>query len=159
MFNQYAVDVDPEMWYQFREHPNRRGEGGGGDKTFEVAAFLERMRSMLVLEEGDQLWLARATPRAWLEQGKKIGVRNAPSQFGTVAYEINSDVDHGKIAASVALPSRRPPRLVLLRLRHPKALPIKNAIVNGKAWTDFDPAKELIRLSGISGNVKVEAAY
>jgi hypothetical protein len=37
----------------FREHPNRAGDGGGGDKTFEVAAFLERFRAMLVLEDGD----------------------------------------------------------------------------------------------------------
>jgi hypothetical protein len=34
---------------------------------------------MLVMEEGDALWLARATPRAWLEQGKRIVVRNAPT--------------------------------------------------------------------------------
>ena len=81
MFNQYAVDVDPEKRYQFREHPNRTGEGNGGDKTFEVGAFLERMRSMLVLEEGNELWLARATPRTWLEQGKKIGVMGAAESF------------------------------------------------------------------------------
>ena len=29
------------------------------------AAFIERFRQMLVMEEGDGLWLARATPRAW----------------------------------------------------------------------------------------------
>jgi hypothetical protein len=57
------------------------------------------------------------------------------------------------------LPSRYPAKSVLLRLRHPKALPIKSVTVNGKAWTEFDPEKEVIRLSGISGNVKVEASY
>jgi hypothetical protein len=159
MFNQYAVDVDPQRRYQFREHPNRTGEGNGGDKTFEVAAFLERMRAMFVCEEGDCLWLARATPRAWLEQGKRIGVSDAPSRFGTVAYRIESDVDHGKIVARVDLPSRAVPAVVFLRLRHPQARPMKSVSVNGKPWSDFDPAKELIRLRSVSGSVQVEAEY
>ena len=47
---------------------------------------------MLVMEKGDVLWLARATPRAWLEQGKRIAVRNAPTDFGPVGYEIVSDM-------------------------------------------------------------------
>jgi len=158
-FNQYAVDIDPDKLYVFREHPNRAGDGGGGDKTFEVAAFLERMRSMFVLELEDQLWLARATPRAWLEHGKKISVSNAPTRFGTIAYEITSNVNSGKINAKIEMPSRNPARLTLLRLRHPKALPIKSVAVNGKTWTDFDPTKELIRLPQMTGSVHVEAVY
>ncbi len=147
MFNQYAVDVDPDQGYQFREHPNRAGEGNGGDKTFEVAAFLERMRAMLVCEEGDRLWLARATPRTWLEQGKKISVSQAPTWFGTVAYRIVSDVDHDKIDARFDLPSRSPPAVVLLRLRTPQARPLKRVAVNGQPWSDFDPTQEYIRAS------------
>ena len=81
--------------------------------------FMENFRNLLVMEDGDRLRLARATPRAWLEQGKKITVRDAPTYFGTVAYEIVSDVDHGKIVATVEMPSRRPPKEILLRLRHP----------------------------------------
>jgi hypothetical protein len=72
---------------------------------------------MLVMEIGENLWLARATPRAWLEQGKTIGVRNSPTYFGTVAYEIVSDVDNGKIGATVEMPLRKAPKEVLLRLR------------------------------------------
>ena len=73
--NQYAVILLPDDGYIFREHTI----GGPPDKIFEEAAFLERFRNMLVMEEGDSLWLARATPRAWLEQGKKISVKNAPT--------------------------------------------------------------------------------
>ncbi len=58
--------------------------------------FMENFRDMLVMEEGKSLWIARATPRVWLEQGKKIAVRNAPTYFGPLAYEIVSDVDHGQ---------------------------------------------------------------
>ena len=80
--NQYAVQILPEAGYVFREHTT----GGPPDKIFEEAAFVERFRNMLVMEEDGNLWLARATPRAWLEQGKRIAVAAAPSCFGTVAY-------------------------------------------------------------------------
>src|SRR6185436_2505365 len=69
-FNQYAVDIMPGE-YTFREHT----VGGPPDKLFEEACFIERFREMLVMEDGDMLWLARATPREWLEDGKKIAVR------------------------------------------------------------------------------------
>ena len=114
---------------------------------------------MLVMEEGDTLWLARATPRAWLEQGKKIAVHGAPTDFGTLAYQIVSDADHGKITATVQMPSRNPPQAVLLRLRSPQAATIKSVAVNGRPWTDFEPAKELIRLHGLQGAIEVEATY
>ncbi len=159
MINQYAVDIDPHKGYVFREHPNRAGNGGGGDKTFEVAAFLERFRAMLLLEDGDRLWLARGTPRRWLEQGKKIGVRNAPTRFGTAVYQIASDADHGGIRATLDVPARHPPKQILLRLRHPRAPPIRSVAVNGRPWSDFDPGKETISLSGLQGTVTVEVRY
>jgi hypothetical protein len=121
--------------------------------------FIENFRNMLVMEDGQSLWIARATPRAWLEGGKKISVKNAPTYFGTLAYEIDSDAENGKIAATVEMPSRNPPKSVLVRFRHPKSLPIKSATVNGAAWSDFDAQKEVILLHDVSGTVKLEAAY
>ncbi|MBP7933680.1 MAG: hypothetical protein KA354_03430 [Phycisphaerae bacterium] len=159
MFNQYAADVDPQKAYQFREHPNRAGEGNGGDKTFEVGAFLERLRSMFVMEDRGGLWLARATPRTWLQQGKRIAVKNAPSRFGTIAFEIVSDVDHGRIRATIDLKARAQPSPILLRLRHPTAAPLRAVEVNGRPHTAFDPSPEVIRLEGLNGAAKVEAFY
>jgi hypothetical protein len=121
--------------------------------------FMENFRNLLVMEDGESLWLARATPRAWLEQGKKISVKNAPTYFGTAAYEIVSDLDRGTITATIEIPSRKPPHTVLLRLRHPQQKPIKHVTVNGKAWSNFDPAKEVVRLRDLRGPVKVVAAY
>ena len=121
--------------------------------------FLENFRNLLVMEDGESLWVARATPRVWLEQGKKIAVRNSPTYFGTLAYEIISDVDNGKIFATIEMPSRKPPHTVHLRLRHPKTVPIKGATVNGKPWTDFNPVKEIVCLHDVRGSVKVEAVY
>jgi len=51
------------------------------------------------------LWLARRTPPAWLEQGRMISVKNARTHFGPTAYEIASDVDHGRIVARQSLVS------------------------------------------------------
>ena len=53
----------------------------------------------------------------------------------------------------------RPPQTVLVRFRHPERKPIKSVTVNGEAWSDFDPAKEVVRLHDVQGSVKVEAAY
>jgi hypothetical protein len=158
-FNQYAADVDPEKGYQFREHPNRTGEGNGGDKTFEVAAFLERMRAMFVMEDNDRLWLARATPRAWLAQGKRISVKNAPTRFGIVGYEIVSDVQKNTITATVELPARSAPQSLLLRLRHPQAAPLRSVEVNGEIWSNFEKDKEAVHLEGLKGLVRLRAHY
>jgi hypothetical protein len=155
LLNCYAIDILPENGYVFNEHAVH----GPPDKIFEEAAFLERFRNLLVMEDGPRLWLARATPRAWLEQGRKIAVKNAPTHFGPTAYKIVSDVDNGRITATVELPSRKPPREVTLRFRHPKSAPIKSVTVNGNNWTDFDPAKEFIRLQGLTGTVAVRATY
>jgi len=111
------------------------------------------------MEDGSDLWLARGTPRAWLEQGKRISVKNSPTRFGTTSYQIVSEVAHGKIIATVSLPSRNPPDQVLLRLRHPKGTPIRSVTVDGKPWKDFDRVHEVIRLHGLRGQTTVQARY
>jgi hypothetical protein len=155
MLNQYAVDILPAEGYQFREHTTT----GPHDKVFEEACFLERLRMMLVEEEGDTLWLARAAPRVWLENGKKIAVQNAPTHFGDFGYEILSAVNEGRITATVNLPSRHPPREVLLQLRHPDSSPIVGVTINGKKWANFDARAGVISLRGLRGVARVEATF
>jgi len=154
MLNQYAVDIVPGE-YTFREHTT----AGPPDKLYEEACFLERFRMMLVMEQGDTLWLARATPRAWLEQGKRIAVRNAPTHFGALAYEILSDVDRGHITVVLQLPTGTPPGQVLVQLRHPKAAPITKVSLNGAAWTEFDAAGGLVKLRGAQGAARLDVMY
>jgi hypothetical protein len=121
--------------------------------------FLENFRNLLVMEEGPSLWIARGTPRPWLEAGKRISVKNAPTYFGTAAYEIVSDVDHGTITATIEIPSRQPPQTVLVRLRHPRQTPIRSVTVNGQSWKGFNPDMEIIELAGLTGEVVVVASY
>ena len=153
--NCYAIDILPDNGYVFNEHAVH----GPPDKIFEEAAFLERFRNLLVMEQGDSLWVARATPRLWLQQGKRIAVKNAPTHFGALTYEILSAVDDGKITATIDIPSRNPPKSVFLRLRHPKVAPIKRVTVNGKSWSAFDNAHELIRLEQLTGPINITAEY
>jgi hypothetical protein len=153
--NGYAVDVIPEAGYIFNEHAVH----GPPDKIFEEAAFLERFRDLLVMEDGENLWLARATPRAWLRQDKRITVKHAPTHFGNVDYEIVSDVDHGKISAVIGLSTRRPVHEIWLRLRHPTAAPMKSVTVNGKDWKDFDPAQEIVKLHDLTARLTVDVIY
>lgn len=152
--NRCAVDINLSD-YSFNEHTHF----AANDKSHGKAVFLSNFRNMLVMEMGDRLWLARATPRAWLEQGQRITVRAAPSHFGTLSYEMISDVDHGRITATLEMPSRQVPREVLLRLRHPRAAPIKTVTINGKLWTDPCRDSETISLKGVSGKVTVVAQY
>jgi hypothetical protein len=166
--NHYAliIGANGKMWEHWRlpgGWPNSLAVGDYADCAIPdngtAAWFIENFRNLLVMEEGPSLWVARATPRAWLEPGRKVAVSNAPTYFGTLAYEIVSDTDHGRITATVEIPSRNPPRSILLRLRHPKAAPIQSVRVNGKRWTRFNPDKEVIELVGLKGKVTVMASY
>ncbi|MCL5096339.1 MAG: hypothetical protein M1608_02140 [Candidatus Omnitrophica bacterium] len=170
--NNYAAFVAPVPEYCFMEHfvnqmdPNVINAIKKGEFRLYLTAnghalayFMEQFRSLLVWEDGDSLWLAKATPRHWLEQGDTISVKNAPSYFGNLAYEIVSDVDHGKIRATVNMPSRKSPKSVLFWNKAKLAAPIQSVEVNGKPWTDFDKDKELVRLNDLTGKVTVVANY
>jgi len=156
--NAYAsiVGADGKLWEAW--HLGDYAVCGGPDNGT-AGWFMENFRNLLVMEDGQSLWVARATPRSWLEQGKKIVVKNAPTYFGTLEYEITSDVDNGKITASIEMPSRHPPRSVLVRFRHPTAVPLKSVMVNGQPWTRFDKDKEIIEVRGLTGKVVVTANY
>jgi hypothetical protein len=155
--------------YYFQEHSHRgkirldaaakAADDKAGNNSNSSAFVMTCFRNLLMMEIGDVLWLAKATPRAWLEQGKKISVKNAPTHFGSVGYEIVSDADNGRISATIEMPSRNAPKEVLLRFRHPKCAPIKGVTLNGKPWTEFNPDKETIILKGLTGTVAVTAQY
>jgi len=152
--NRCAVDINLAN-YTFNEHTTF----AANDKSHGYSVFLSNFRNMLVMEIGDALWLGRAVPRAWLEQGKKIAVKKSPTYFGSIAYEIVSDVENGKITATVEIPSRKAPKEVILRFRHPTSAPIKGVTINGKSWSEFNKDKETIALKGLTGTAAVVAQY
>lgn len=141
------------------EHRWTHGQYFGPPST--DGAWFELYRNMLVHEQDDgALVLARATPRAWLSDGKTIEVERAPTYFGTVSLEIESRAASGSIRAEIGMPSRSRPKTLLVRLRHPEAKALRSVTVNGRNWTDFDPQKEWVRIPApTETRYSVEARY
>lgn len=151
--NDYAVDVLPKDGYVFNEHAVH----GPPDKIFEEAAFLERFRDMLAMEDGDTLWIARAIPADWLAAGRHVSVEGAPTRFGDLGYRLSADAQ--TVRASISVPSRRAPREMFVRLRVPGGRRIRSVTVNGRPWKDFDARTSTVRLRRLSGRVEVLANY
>ena len=124
-------------------------------------SFLETLRLTLVHETREAggaprgLELAFATPRSWLEPGKEIVVREAPTSFGEVSFSIRSS--ERLVRASIAVPRRRPLRTLALRLRLPYGSRIARVTVGGRDHRRFDPMSGTIYLSGQKGRLSVEA--
>ena len=133
--------------------------GAQPHKTHEEAWFFHQLRHLLVMEMGNEVFLARGTPRPWLADGKKISVQRAPTYFGELGYRIESFARQGRIEAAVEAPRRQAPAAIYLRLRHPEAAPLKRVTVNGLPWKDFDAAKEWIKLPGQAKDSKIVAYY
>lgn len=133
--------------------------GGQPHKTHEEGWFFHQLRHMLVMEMGNDLFLARGTPREWLEDGKKIAVTRAPSYFGELSYRIEPFANAGRIEATVQPPRRQKPANLYLRLRHPTQAQLKRVVVNGRPWKDFDATKEWIKLPVEAGDLKIVAYY
>lgn len=111
-------------------------------------AWFELFRNLLIREfETNSLLLGQATPRAWLEDGKTIDIRQAPTHFGPVDFHLASAANANRIHAAVTLgPSSWRPSTLLLRLRHPEKKPLRAVTVNGASWSDFNPAQEWVRI-------------
>ena len=116
---------------------------------------------MLVREFDDEtLVLGQATPRQWLQDGKRIVIKRAPTWFGNVSFEIQSLARSGSVRASFQLDGRENVKSVFVRLRHPEGLPMRHVTVNGEEWRDFDPAKEWVRIPSPGGRTyAVVATY
>ena len=110
-------------------------------------AWFELYRNLLIQERDDDvLALALATPRAWLENGKRIEVRRAPTYYGPLSLTMESRADTSDITADIELSDRKLPAALLVRFRHPQAKPIKLVSVDGRPWTDFDVENEWVRV-------------
>jgi hypothetical protein len=134
-FNTLAAMLNTEvltLWEHF--HNN-----GAWDKTHETGYFLQQTRFMLVMEHGDELWLAPLVTSNWFKPGMTVAVRNAPTRFGKISYRIQSHTDRGYIEAALDPPDRVSPKKLVLCLRHPDGKPIRSATINGRATRNFDP--------------------
>lgn len=105
-------------------------------------------RWMLVFEDpaADRLWLAKGTPRDWLQDGKTIRVDDAPTRWGRVSYALRSRLAQHRIECDISMPPRQAPESVRLRLRVPEGRRISSVTINGRKWSEFDPESETVTL-------------
>jgi hypothetical protein len=105
---------------------------------------------MLIHECDDgSLRIGQAIPRAWLEHGKQVEVRHAPSYFGPLDLDFTSRSDEQTLTARIELSGDRRPAVLLVRLRHPSGCRIQAVVVNGRPWTEYDPGQEWVRIAPV----------
>jgi hypothetical protein len=114
------------------------------------AAFLETLRLMLVHETYGRdgaprgLQLAYATPRAWLEPGKRIAVRRLPTSFGQISFSIQRTAR--SVLVSLDVPDRAPLRTLSIRLRLPRGYRMSGVTLDQRPFRRFDPQRETVTL-------------
>jgi hypothetical protein len=138
-------------------HQWRRGSGPFY-KTPDEARFVHRLRDMLVLEEGDTLWLAAGAPRRWLEAKDGIHVNGIETFFGPVSYSLHAGSQAGIVEAEVKLPHRRAPKKVWLVVRTPSGR-IESVTINGKPWNRVDSRLEAVELPAGADLLRIQVHY
>jgi hypothetical protein len=158
-FYSYMASAFSQTVFEPVEHRWTWGQYFGPPST--DGAWFELYRNMLVREADDHtLFLGQATPRKWLEDGKRILVENAPTYFGPVSFQIESHASSGTINANVTLQNALGLSNLLLRLRHPDSKKIHSVTVNGANWTDIDKQKETIRITAPTRTTySIQATY
>jgi hypothetical protein len=102
------------------------------------------------------LQLAYATPRAWLEPGKTIAVRDLPTSFGAISFSMTSSVRTVHVSIDLTRVARRP-RAIGLRLRLPLGRRISRVRLHGRPFRRFDPETGTLDVSGSTGRVEFMA--
>ncbi|RYG04550.1 MAG: hypothetical protein EOO02_05890 [Chitinophagaceae bacterium] len=137
--------------YTSLEHRWAWGQYYGPPST--DGAWFELYRRMLINEFGDDtLMIGQAIPRDWLAAGKKIDVKNAPTNFGPISLSFEGVTTDG-IKATIDLSDRNPPKQLLVRFRHPQGKTIRSVEVDGKPWKEFDAKKEFVIISAPTGKL------
>lgn len=111
-------------------------------------------RWMLYLEEGQTLKLLPGIPRNWMEDGKRITLKDVNSYFGPVSVQVHAEPKSGYIEAAISCNSRFKPQHVIIRLPHPEG---KKAVrVTGGS---YDSVTESILVEDFNGTANVRAEF
>ena len=123
--------------------------------------FLSTLRHCLVQDfdldddgRPETLRLFFATPKRWMEDGKTIRLRNAPTTFGPVSVVMRSELKNGRCTAEVDLPARNKPEKVFFRARIPDGWHIDSASCDGKSIKVDD--KGTVDLTGLNGQAHLQ---
>jgi hypothetical protein len=157
LYNDFVACLYPSVNAFTEEYRQWASPSGPFYKIPDEAKFVNRVRDLLVREDGEELWLAGGTPRRWLAPGETVEVRAGASYFGPVSFRL--EAQENGVDARVTLPSRNPPKTAWLVLRAPVGKHVRSVEVDGKEWTDFDSALERIHLPMQTGEIHIRALY
>ncbi|MFA5338865.1 MAG: discoidin domain-containing protein [Candidatus Omnitrophota bacterium] len=78
-------------------------EGIVGDVPhgWSAAHYILLLRDMLLREDGNKLLLLSCIPGAWLDDGKVIEIKNAPTYFGKVSFKVVSSRAKGSVKLTI----------------------------------------------------------
>jgi len=107
---QYAIRKSIRRRLSVREgsHPRIHGNDRFTEEVSWCCVFGPCWRWKMAIRSG---WPGGRLAAGW-RRAKRSSVQNAPTSFGSVGYEIVSDIDKGKIGAAVEMPSRRSPHAI-----------------------------------------------
>jgi hypothetical protein len=106
------------------------------------------------MEDGDTLHLARGAARQWLAGGKTLGVRDMPTHFGTIGYDLRYDEKAGNITGFVELRGSDTANIVLhIRLPGGRKISSVSALSKGTVGS----YGTTIRWKKLTGKIYFEA--
>jgi hypothetical protein len=143
------------------EHPLPTLSEWAGDhfKSSDEAMVAMWLRMMFIQEVGDTLYLGRGLPRAWVGSEEVVAIRDAATYFGPMSLGYQSLDGGRRIVARIESPTRKPPRQVIVRFRHPERARLTGALVNGQAVDSFDADREWVVLPSLDAATTVEALF
>jgi hypothetical protein len=158
LFNNFAACLYPEAVAFTEEYRQWSHASGPFYKIPDEAKFANRVRDMLVLEDGENIYLAGGVPRRWLELPGGVRAEKLSTYFGEVSLHLRAGVETGVIQATVQLPVRCSAKTVWLVARTPTRQ-IKSVTINGQTWTRFDAARETIELPHSPSELDITIHY
>ena len=158
VFNNFAACLYPDAVTFTEEFRAWSHASGPFYKISDEAKFTNRVRDMLVLEDGDTLYLGGGVPRRWLESAEGVRADRLSTYFGDVSFYLRAAADQGVVDATVELPTLRPAKTVWLVARTPNHK-IESVTINGKNWTRIDAALEAIELPVSKSKLEIRIRY
>ncbi len=158
LYNDFVACLYPETNMFTEEFHQWRHGSGPFYKISDESRFVNRVRDVLVSEEGDTLWLAPGTPRRWLASQEGVQANQIETFFGPLSYRMHAGAKPDVIEATVQLPTRNPPKKTWLVVRVPHGR-IQSVRLDGKAWAHLDAGLEAIELPQQQGPLTLEISY
>ncbi|HOW70358.1 MAG TPA: hypothetical protein PKY77_07130 [Phycisphaerae bacterium] len=159
LYNGMVSCLYPEVHAFTEEYRMWSHASGPFYKSPDEARFVNRVRDSLVLECGEDLWLANGAPRRWLTSKDGIQVERINSCFGPVSFTLRAGDQANTVVANVTPPTKARPKNLWLFARLPAGTKIKSVQIDGRPWMEFDPARERILIPDGNQPMKVLIQY